>query len=126
MQRTILLATVVGALGLWGVASGQGLPPEAPPCSLTATECRPRHLLSGCPDDYCRKPCPRISCLSCGLPDDYCRKPCPRIPCLSCGLPDDYCRKPCPNPCRPLRSEHYTCGSPVPCRPVLAVQDLAR
>jgi hypothetical protein len=127
MKRPILLATVIGALGLWGVASGEGPPPEAPRCPVTATGCCPRALLSGCPDDYCRKPWPKIWCLSCGLPDDYCPKPAPRLWRLEhCNLPDDYCRKPCPNLCRPVCPDHYTCGRPAPCRPVLPVQDPAR
>jgi len=121
MKRLILLATVVAAFGWWDVASGEGSPPETPPGPVTGTGCCPRALLSGCPDDYHRKPWPRIWCLSCGQPDDYCRKPWPRIWCLSCGQPDDYCRKPCPNPCRPLCSDHYTCGgSAGPMPPGLA------
>ena len=118
MKRAILLTTAVAALGLWGVASGEGPPPAAPLCPVTATGCCPRALLSGCPDDYCRKPWPRIWCLSCGLPDDYCRKPGPWLWMLGhCNLPDDYCRKPCPNLCRPLCPDHYTCG-PAPCCPM--------
>jgi hypothetical protein len=127
MKRPILLATVVAALGLWGVASGEDSPPETALWSVTTTGCCPRALLSGCPDDYCRKPWPRIWCLSCGQPDDYCRKPCPRLCGLGpCNLPGDYCRKSCPNLCRPLCPDHYTCGGPAPCRPVQAVQDPAR
>ncbi len=78
------------------------------PCQAT---CCPRDLLSGCPDDYCRKPWPWIPCLSpCGLGDDYCHKPWPRIWRQCGGEPDDYCRKPCPPACRPICSDHYTCG----------------
>src|SRR5262245_58416883 len=127
MKRPILLATVVAALGLWGMASGEGLPPETPLRPVTATGCGPRAQFSGCPDDYCRKPWPRIWCLSCGLPDDYCPKPGPRLWRLGhCNLPDDYCRKPCPNLCQPVCPDHYTCGGPAPCRPALPVQDPAR
>jgi hypothetical protein len=52
-----------------------------------------------CPDDYCRKPLPRIPCLPLRYAaDDYCRKPLPRIPCPALGgCADDYCRKPLPD-----------------------------
>jgi hypothetical protein len=127
VKRSTLLAIVVAAFGLRGVASGEGSPPGAPLCPATATGCCPRALLSGCPDDYCRKPWPRIWCLSCGLPDAYCPKPGPWLWRLGhCNLPDDYCRKPCPNPCRPLCPDHYTCGHPAPCAPILTVQDPAK
>src|SRR5262249_25071225 len=127
MKRPILLATVFGALGLWGVASGEGSPPETPPQPVTATGCCPRTLLSGCPDDYCRKPWPRIWCLSCGLPDDYCPKPCPRLCRLgTCNLPDDYCRKPCPNLCLHLCADYCPCGRPASCPAALPVQDPPR
>jgi hypothetical protein len=127
MKPAILLATVAAALGLWGVASIEGSPPEAPLCPATGTGCCPRALLSGCPDDYCRKPWPRTWCLSCGQPDDYCPKPCPRLGRLGhCNLPDDYCRKPCPNLCRPVCPDHYTCGGPAPGHPVLPVPDPPR
>jgi hypothetical protein len=72
--------------------------------------CCSKPLLTGCPDDYCRKPLPRVACLPCSEPNDYCRKPLPRIGRLPCGVPDDYCRKPWPQLCRPLRPEHYNCG----------------
>jgi hypothetical protein len=127
MKRPILLATMVVALGLCGVAAGEGPPPETPLCPVTATGCCPRALLSGCPDDYCHKPWPRIWCLSCGLPDDYCPKLAPRLWMLGpCNLADDYCRKPCPNLCRSLCPDHYTCGGQASCRPVLTVQDPAK
>lgn len=112
MKRLSLLAALVATLSLWDVPSGEASPPGAPPC--------PRDLLTGCPNDYCRKPWPRIWCLSGGGPDDYCRKLCPRLWTLGhCNLPNDYDRKPCPNLCRPLCPDHYTCGCPAPCRPVL-------
>ena len=72
-----------------------------------------------CPDDYCRKPWPRIGCLPCGEPYCYCAKPSPCIRLLSCCGPGDYCRKPCPQVCRPLRQDYYTCGEPGPCRSVV-------
>jgi hypothetical protein len=67
-------------------------------------------LLTGCPDDYCPKPVPRIVCLPCGGPDDYCPKVLPRLRCLPGGECDNYCRKPWPHICRPIRSEYYNCG----------------
>jgi len=72
--------------------------------------CCANPLLTGCPDDYCRKPMPRTPCLPSGQPDDYCRKSPPRIYHLPCGEPNDYCRKPWPHLCRPLRPEQYNCG----------------
>jgi hypothetical protein len=53
MQLLLLFA----ALGLWGEALGQDLP--------SAAQCCPRALLSGCPDDYCRKPWPNLCRLLC-------------------------------------------------------------
>jgi hypothetical protein len=127
MKRPILIVTVVAALGLWGVAPIEGSPAETPLCPVTGTGCCPRALLSGCQDDYRPKAWPRVGCLSCGQPDDYCRKPYPQVLRLGpCNLPDDYCRKPYPNLCRPLCPDHYTCGTPAPCRPVLPVQDPAK
>src|SRR5262249_10320332 len=127
MKRPILVATVFAALGLSGVAKGVGPPPDAPLCPVTVTGCCTRALLSGCPDDYCRKPRPTICCLSCGLPDDYCPKSVPRLWRLGCcNLPDDYCRKPCPKPCSPLCADHYTCARPAPCTAALPVQDHPR
>jgi hypothetical protein len=127
MKRLILLATVFGTLSLSSVATGDGLPSETPPRPVTANGCCPRAQLSGCPDDYCCKPWPRIWCLSCGLSDDYCPKPCPRLWTLGhCNLPDDYCRKACPNPCPPPCADHYTCGRPAPCPAALPVQDPPR
>jgi hypothetical protein len=76
--------------------------------SVPACCCNP--LLTGCPDDYCPKPLPRVVCPPCGLPDDYCPKPPPCLGRLPCGQCDDYCRKPWPNLCRPLSPEHYHCG----------------
>src|SRR4029077_20877893 len=80
-----------------------GLAPGAEPLPGPASNpwrCN-RSLLGGCPDDYCRKPCPPSWPLPCGGPDDYWRKPCPPAWPLPCGEPDDYCRKPCPNLCWP-------------------------
>src|SRR5262249_51235949 len=123
MQRPILIAIIVAAVGLWDLASCEGSPPESPPrplCPATATGCCPGAPPPACPDDYCHKRGPRICKPPCGLPDDYCPKPAPRI-CrpAQCNLPDDYSRKPCPNLCRPISSEHYTCGGPPPGHPVL-------
>jgi hypothetical protein len=73
----------------------------------------------GCPDDYCRKPCPHIVGLApyCGA-DDYCRKPCPWVVGLGryCGA-DDYRRKPCPPLCWPGYPPFYMCGAPAPSCP---------
>ena len=76
-------------------------------------ECRP---LACCPDDYCRKAFPFLSCLSrCGNIDDYCKKPPPCIKCYDgCGSVDDYCRKPAPCDCRPLCFDVFRC---VPTNP---------
>jgi hypothetical protein len=127
MKRPILLAAAVAALGSWGAASGKGPPPETPVGPVTAAGCCPRALLSGCPDDYCRKPWPRLWCLSCGLPNDYCPKPFPRLWRLgNCKLPDDYCRKPCPNQSRPPCPDNYTCGGPAPSRPTCPARDPAK
>src|SRR5262249_21748234 len=65
-----------------------GSPPETPLGPATATGCCSGTRLSGCADEYCRKPCPRIWSLTCGLPDDYCAKPTPRL-CgpAACNLP---------------------------------------
>jgi hypothetical protein len=67
-----------------------------------------------CPDDYVRKPFPRLYCVShCGGPDDYCRKPFPPAPPLPChGTPDDYCRKPFPTLLCPPHSPYLQCGPP--------------
>jgi hypothetical protein len=67
----------------------------------------------GCPDDYDRKPCPRIPLLRwCGC-DDYCRKPGPWVPFLRwCGC-DDYCRKPWPVLDCPSSPFPYSCGVPA-------------
>jgi hypothetical protein len=112
MQRGISLAWAVVLIGCCGSASLAQTPGQGPPAVPSQANCCTAPLLSGCADDYCRKPCPPIHRLpSCGLPDDYCGKPWPRIwtlPC--CGQPDDYCRKPCPTVCRPLCLDHYTCG----------------
>jgi hypothetical protein len=50
----------------------------------------------GCPDDYCKKPLPCVSCDWRGTCDDYCKKPLPCVSCDWCGTCDDYCRKPAP------------------------------
>src|ERR1043166_2082302 len=69
--------------------------------------------IGGCPDDYCRKPCP-VLCpvLRCGAADDYCRKP---SPCLtniaSGGACDDYCRKALPSLLCPPCSPYLQCGT---------------
>jgi len=116
MKRVMLLATVVAAVGFCRAASSEASPPEAPSGPVTGTGCCSGALLSGCPDDYVRKPWPKTWCLSCSQVDDYCGKPWPRIWCLPCGQPDDYCRKPWPNLCRPVCPDYYTCG-PAACRP---------
>jgi len=116
MKLAKLLVTVIAVIGFCGAPSSEASPPEAPSGPTIGTGCCPGALLSGCPDDYCRKPWPKTWCLSCSQEDDYCRKPWPRTWCLQSGEPDDYCREPWPNLCRPLRREYYTCG-PAACRP---------
>lgn len=124
MSRGVSLGWVL-LIGCWGrVSLAEG--PDQGTCSAPAPPtCYPESLLSGCPDDYCRKPCPWIHHLPpCGLVDDYCRKPLPWIWRLEgCRQPDDYCRKPCPKLCRPLCPDHYSCGkacvpqtTPIPAR----------
>jgi hypothetical protein len=57
--------------------------------------------------------CARCATMPCGCPDDYCRKPMPRIPCLPrCGCADDYCRKPMPCLCWPVDRQFYRCAPP--------------
>ena len=120
MKRLILRAAMVAWFTLWGAASGAAAPPDVRPVTVCKTECCPRDLLWGCPDDYCHKPGPRTWRVPCGQCDDYCRKPCPKVsPLGCCNLPDDYCRKPCPHLCRPLCPDHYSCGSAGSCHPVL-------
>jgi hypothetical protein len=102
-------------LAVLSVAAALAGPPGGGDCSPPILHrCGPCPPRCACPDDYVRKPCPRIPCLSpCAGPDDYCRKPYPRIPCprWPC-LPDDYCRKPFPTvPC--LRYPvWYSCDGP--------------
>jgi hypothetical protein len=66
-----------------------------------------------CPDDYCRKQLPNVSCVPRGCVDDYCPKSLPTVPCPPKGCVDDYCPKHCPlilgKTCEPW----YTCG-PAP------------
>src|SRR5262245_38735628 len=116
MKCWMYLALVVG-LGLGAQAVGGEVPCQA----ANPWRCM-RALLTGCPDDFCRKPCPRIGRLGpCGGPDDYCPKPCPRLWMLGyCNLPDDYGCKPCPDLCRPLPTDPYTCGYSGHCRPAAA------
>ena len=108
MNASVRAATVVIVLGSGMLAAAGERCGDAP--QFRERACCPSSLLTGCPDDYCRKPIPRVGCLPCGQPDDYCRKFLPRIGRLPCGEPDDYCRKPWPQLCRPLRPEHYNCG----------------
>jgi hypothetical protein len=79
----------------------------------SAEACGSTRLLTGCPDDYCRKPTPRFGCRPYGQVDDYCVKSLPRVWRLPCGGQDDYCPKPWPDICRPIRPEHYNCGQPA-------------
>ncbi len=111
MKQLIVAVAALAFAGLTGRVWSAEPVAQLPP---TRVCCEPGSLLSGCPDDYCRKPCPRIDMVSCGWADDYCRKPYPRIWTLPCGGPDDYCRKPCPNLGRPLNPDYYTCGRPAP------------
>jgi hypothetical protein len=66
----------------------------------------PSPLLFCCPDDYCPKPLPPVTCPPCGRCNDYCKKPLPQVCRLPCGKPDNYCRKPWPDLGRSLRCEH--------------------
>jgi hypothetical protein len=85
-----------------------------PRCWMRTSECP---SLGGSPDDYCRKPAPRITDVprSCG-PDDYCRK---AAPCLTdvprCGGPDDYCKKSIPYLLCPPASPYLLYGGVEPC-----------
>ena len=68
-------------------------------------------LMLCCPDDYCRKPFPCVTCPSGWCPDDYCRK---SFPCLCRPVgwcPDDYCGKPMPSLCWPPLPATYRCWS---------------
>jgi hypothetical protein len=111
--RAITFAILLG----FGTIAVAGEPVRDGSCRqkspLVVVGCCPKSLLTGCPDDYCRKPMPRFTCLPCGQPDDYCRKPLPRISSLPCGECDDYCRKPRPQTCRPFRPTYYNCGQPA-------------
>ncbi len=73
----------------------------------------------GSPDDYCRKPFPRLIPVSCrGCPDDYCRKAAPCIWDLQrfCGV-DDYCKKSIPCLLCPPMSPYLHYGSGKACEP---------
>ena len=108
MNAFIRVAPVVIVLGS-GMLAAAGEPSgDGPQCLLRA--CCSSPLLTGCPDDYCRKSMPGVACLPCGQPDDYCRKLLPRIGRLPCGEPDDYCRKPYPALVCPPVSPFLQCG----------------
>lgn len=66
-----------------------------------------------CPDDYCPKILPKVSCNPKGCVDDYCPKKEPCAPPCAKGCVDDYCPKTCPivlwNKCA------GTCGPPEDC-----------
>src|SRR5262245_23643457 len=61
---------------------------------------RPLDLWKGCtcwcPDDYCPKTLPCVSCTPKGCVDDYCPKTLPCVPPCAGGCVDDYCPKNCP------------------------------
>src|SRR5262245_19827214 len=102
MTRWVVLLTIGAGLASAGSAFAQSIVIDK--CNgAECTTCCPATKHCGCPDDYCRKPWPRIWCAPCGEPDCYCGKPWPRIWSLSCGECAVYCRKPCPQLCRPLR-----------------------
>jgi hypothetical protein len=116
MSRFILTLSMLAALLGARVANAQSVLPRG----HAPAQCHQDSKPCGCPDDYCRKPWPRIACRPCGEPFCYCGKPWPRIWILCCGECDVYCRKPCPQHCRPLRQDFYTCGQPDYCRGVVA------
>jgi hypothetical protein len=119
MKRSLYICWIIGNLVLGSHAACADGPAPAPVCPGGGPLVCPATLLSGCPNDYCRKPCPFIPCLSPWHgPNDYCRKPCPFIPCLELWHgPNDYCRKPMPALCRPLCADHYICGPGCPSAP---------
>jgi hypothetical protein len=111
MTRWVFVTGVCAALA-WAVPAAAELPLK----KTAPGDCCPGPRLCGCPDDYCRKPTPKIWCLGCGEPYCYCPKPIPCIRTLGCGIADDYCRKPCPDVCRPIRQDTYTCPpTTLPC-----------
>lgn len=115
MNHRMLLATLLLLSCIRPVGAGpllDWLHPYGPHGNIS---CCPK--LPCCPDNYCAKPYPCISCLPrCGGPDDYCAKPYPCIPCLPrCGGPDDYCAKPYPCFFCPTPSPYLSCGSQECC-----------
>jgi hypothetical protein len=86
-------------------------------CAELDLTCWPAYCYRCCPDNYCAKPSPGVSCLcwkGCCTP--YCAKPMPSVPCVGGG--GCYCYRPKPMP--PVQSScdpSYTCGPP--CAPAL-------
>jgi hypothetical protein len=70
--RAITFAILLGfgTIAVAGEPVGDGSCRQKSP--LVVVGCCPKSLLTDCPDDYCRKPMPRFTCLPCGQPDDYC------------------------------------------------------
>jgi hypothetical protein len=69
---------------------------------------------NGCPDNYCRKPLPKLDwTLGPQVCDDYCPKPLPAVPrpplVLGC---DEYCRKPLPKALAPRWFGCSECSTP--------------
>jgi hypothetical protein len=117
MSRTTILATVftltcLGAKALAGDSS------DKPGASARHADFFP--TAPCCPDNYCKKPMPRVPCPNwCGTPDNYCEKPMPCVPCPNwCGCPGNYCKKPCPSICLTRLWQFYRCP---PCECELTV-----
>ncbi|MBN2578939.1 MAG: hypothetical protein JXB10_08105 [Pirellulales bacterium] len=84
-----------------------------------------------CPDAYCRKPMPCVTCIkipcSCNC---YCPKPAPCVSC--CKIPSScncYCPKPMPRFCWPVLGQFYRCppcGCPLKDSPPTAALSCER
>jgi hypothetical protein len=98
------------------LAAGQPPASHSPAPFTPSNLIHPDTLLSGCCDDYCRKPLPCASpyCPACTA-ECYCRKPLPYAACDSFDrAADSYDRKPFPNLCRPLAAHYFSCGAANP------------
>ncbi len=108
IRRTILLAVLLGSAAM-------SRPSVAEEAACTAGVCQPA---AGprlyCPDDYCSKPLPWLTCgRVCFGPDCYCSKPLPwlRPPGPFC-CNGSYCPKPLPKLGWPCVDAEYSCGVP--------------
>jgi hypothetical protein len=113
MRQVILTASLAATLciGLVRLAPADDPASIAPAdLPLRALIC-PDALLRGCCDTYCPKPLPCITRFrrGCGT-DDYCKKPCPWVSCIHGCCADCYCCKPCPDLCRPMAADYFTCA----------------